>query len=139
MASCIYNSIIIIACCYYAFRARKIPDNFNESKFIAVSVYSTLVVSLAVIPVYTTATSVAQKIGALSVVLLLNTYLTLFCLYIPKLYAINFAPDDIQKTWGALSGTGNVPRVQPQRQSTSNQMNTNNNRNVKATPRSLVI
>ncbi len=44
LASCIYNMLIVIACCYYAFRARKVPSNFNESKFIAFSVYSTLVV-----------------------------------------------------------------------------------------------
>ena len=131
LGSSIYNSIIIIASCYYAFKARKIPDNYNESKFIAVSVYSTLIVSIAAVPVYTTATSVAQKIGALNVVLLVNTYLTLFCLYIPKLYAIHFASEDIQKTWGALSGTGNVSRSQPRLQPTSNQITKNNDTDVK--------
>ena len=102
LGSSIYNLIIIIACCYYAFKARKVEENFNESKFIAVSVYSTLIACLAAIPVYITATSVTQKIGAVSVVLLLNTYLTLFCLYIPKLYAIHFASDNIQQAWGRV-------------------------------------
>ena len=95
-ASSGYNAIILVACCYYAFKARRVPYNYNESKFIAISVYSTLIVCLAAIPVYTTATSVAQKIGALSVVLLVNTYLTLLCLYIPKLYAIRFASEEVQ-------------------------------------------
>ena len=139
LGSCIYNSTIIIACCYYAFKARKIPDNFNESKFIAVSVYSTTVVCLAAIPVYITATSVAQKISALNVVLLVNIYLSLFCLYIPKLYAIHFASEDIQKTWGTLSGTGSVFRVPPRLQPTSNQTIKTNNTDVRAPPRSLVI
>ena len=139
LASDIYNSIIIIACCYYAFRARKIPDNFNESKFIAVSVYSTLVVSLAAIPVYTTATSVAQKIGALNVVLLVNTYLTLFCLYLPKLYAIHFASENIQQTWDVSTGTSIGRRLPPRLKPTSNQMNEMNDTDAKATQRSLVI
>ena len=99
IASCVYNAIIIIACCYYAFRARKLPDNFNESKFIGVSIYSTLMICLAAVPVYFTATNVPQKIGALSVTMLFNVYLTLLCLYLPKLYAIHFAKDEIQATW----------------------------------------
>ncbi|XP_072018310.1 metabotropic glutamate receptor 8-like [Amphiura filiformis] len=93
-ASCAYNAVVIVACCYYAFRARGVPDNFNESKFIAVSVYSTLIVCLAAIPVYITATDVAQKIGALSVPLLYNTYLSLCCLYLPKIYAIHYKSMD---------------------------------------------
>ncbi|XP_072045659.1 metabotropic glutamate receptor 8-like [Amphiura filiformis] len=100
-----YNSAIIGACCYYAFKARKLPDNFNESKFIAVSVYSTLIVCLAAIPVYTTAIGVAQKIGALSVPLLVNTYLSLFCLYLPKIYAIHYQREDIQSTRGTGSAS----------------------------------
>ena len=97
-ASCAYNGIIIIACCYYAFRARKLPDNFNESKFIGVNIYSTLIIGLAAVPVYITATNVPHKIAALSVTLLFNVYLTLFCLYLPKVYAIHFAKDEIQTT-----------------------------------------
>ena len=116
LGSSIYNSIIIIACCYYAFKARKVEENFNESKFIAVSVYSTLIACLAAIPVYYTATSVTQKIGAVNVVLLLNTYVTLFCLYIPKLYAIHFASDNIQQAWDASSRIRNAPELSPRRQ-----------------------
>ena len=90
LASCVYNSLIIIACCVYAFKARKIPDNFNESKFIGVSVYSTVIICLSAIPMYVLAIQVAQMIGALCVTLLANTYLTLICLYLLKLYAIRF-------------------------------------------------
>ena len=137
LGSGVYNLVIIIACCYYAFKARKIPDNFNESKFIAVSVYSLLIVSLAAIPVYSTATSVAQKIGALSVVLIVNTYLTLFCLYIPKLYAINFASDDIQKTWDVSSGTSTSRRLSRRLKPTSNQMTDKDDTDAKASQSSL--
>ncbi len=90
LASCVYNSLIIIACCVYAFKARKIPDNFNESKFIGVSVYSTVIICLSAIPMYVLAIQIAQMIGALCVTLLANTYLTLGCLYLPKIYAIMF-------------------------------------------------
>ncbi len=88
--SSVYNAIILAACSYYAFRARRVPDHFNESKFIGVSVYSMILVCLAAIPVYATANDVSQKIGALCVPLLLNTYLSLVCLYLPKMFAIRY-------------------------------------------------
>ena len=108
LAAGIYNATIIVACCYYAFKARKVPSNFNESKFIAVSVYSTLIFCLAAIPLYTTADSVQQKIGVISVTLLINTYVTLLCLYIPKLYAIHFASDEINESKAAPGSQNNT-------------------------------
>ncbi|XP_072035366.1 metabotropic glutamate receptor-like [Amphiura filiformis] len=90
----IYNFIIITGCCIIALLARKVPSNYNESKFIGISVYSTLIVSLAAVPVYSTADVVLQKVATLCMVLLLNAYLTLICVYIPKLYAIRFVKDD---------------------------------------------
>ncbi|XP_072025081.1 metabotropic glutamate receptor 2-like [Amphiura filiformis] len=94
LASCVYNLILIIACCYFALRARKVPSNYNESKFIAISVYSTLIVCMAAVPVYSTAVAVLQKVATLCMALLLNAYLTLVCIYLPKLYAIHFAGED---------------------------------------------
>ena len=107
LAAGIYNAVLIVACCYYAFKARKVPSNFNESKFIAVSVYSTLIFCLAAIPLYTTANSVAQKIGVISVTLLVNIYVTLLCLYIPKLYAIHFASDEVNES-SPVPGSQNI-------------------------------
>ena len=104
-ASCIYNMLLVIVCCYYAFRARKVPSNFNESKFIAFSVYSSLIVCLAAIPVYSTAIDVTQMIAALNVALLLNSCLTLLCIYLPKLYAIHFGVDLSIETWSWKSDT----------------------------------
>ena len=101
--------LLIIGCCVYAFRARKVPSNYNESKFIGISVYSTVVVCLASVPVYSTAADVAQMIATLCVVLLLNSYLTLMCMYLPKLYAIHFAGDqDLAiETWRIGTGHSN--------------------------------
>ncbi|XP_038071228.1 metabotropic glutamate receptor 3-like [Patiria miniata] len=85
-----YNLVLILACCVFAFLARKVPDNYNESKFIGVSVYSTLLACLAAIAVYYTARDVSQKVAAICLAVLLNAFLTVGCVYIPKLYAIRF-------------------------------------------------
>ncbi|XP_038071125.1 metabotropic glutamate receptor 4-like [Patiria miniata] len=103
LASCVYNLLLILVCCYYAFKTRKVPSNYNESKFIAVSVYSTLVLCLAAVPVYTTAVAVLQKVATLCMALLLNAYLTLVCVYLPKLYAARFVEDLEVADWRSRS------------------------------------
>ncbi|XP_072043802.1 metabotropic glutamate receptor-like [Amphiura filiformis] len=96
LASCVYNLLIITACCVFAFLARKVPSNYNESKFIAITVYSTLVVCLAALPVYSTAIIVLQKKATLCITLLINAYITLIFLYTPKLYAIMFVLEGLK-------------------------------------------
>ncbi|XP_038071165.1 metabotropic glutamate receptor-like [Patiria miniata] len=93
MVSTLCNLLLVLACCYYAFKARKVPSNYNESKFIAISVYSTLVFGMAAVPVYITAATVLQKVATLCVAILLNSFLTLSCVYLPKLYAVRFGVD----------------------------------------------
>lgn len=50
--SLIYNIVLIILCTCYAFKTRKIPDNFNETKYIVFTMYSTCIVWMAFIPIY---------------------------------------------------------------------------------------
>ena len=111
IASCSYNLLIIITCCYYAFKTRKVPSNYNESKFIGISIYSTLLVSLAAIPVYLTAVAALQKIASLCLALLLNAFLTLLVLYLPKLYAIHFVDADLAvEEWRTMNTTSSGGR-----------------------------
>ena len=49
-----------------------------------------MIVCLAAVPVYSTAIHVIQRVATLCMALLLNAYLSLVCVYIPKLYAISF-------------------------------------------------
>lgn len=48
----LYNIILVTICTIYAFKTRKIPENFNESKFIGFTMYTTCVVWLSFIPIY---------------------------------------------------------------------------------------
>ena len=122
LASLVANLLLVLACCYYAFKARKVPSNYNESRFIAISVYSTLVFGMAAVPVYITAATVLQKVATLCVAILLNAFLTLFCVYLPKLYAIQLARDVQVSEWRAgddntgttgVSPTSSIVKVQP--------------------------
>lgn len=50
--SLVYNMVLILLCTTYAFKTRKIPENFNEAKYIGFAMYSTCIVWLAFVPIY---------------------------------------------------------------------------------------
>lgn len=52
MMSLVYNMFLILMCTLYAFKTRKIPENFNEAKYIGFTMYSTCIVWLAFVPIY---------------------------------------------------------------------------------------
>ena len=63
-----YPILLVIICTVYAVLTRKIPEAFNESKFIGFSMYTTCIIWLAFIPIYfTTAQHVALRITSMSV------------------------------------------------------------------------
>ena len=63
-----YPILLVIICTIYAVLTRKIPEAFNESKFIGFSMYTTCIIWLAFIPIYfTTGQHVALRITSMSV------------------------------------------------------------------------
>lgn len=86
----IYNLLLAAACAYHAFRTRKLPDNFNESKFIGMTVYTSIILWIAFIPSYITIQSKFYKGLPLTISLLINGLITTSCLFIPRLYALRY-------------------------------------------------
>lgn len=52
VVSLVYNMFLITTCTVYAVKTRKIPENFNESKFIGFTMYTTCIIWLAFVPIY---------------------------------------------------------------------------------------
>ncbi|XP_070576674.1 metabotropic glutamate receptor 3-like [Ptychodera flava] len=90
IASFSYNTILIIFCCFYAFKTRHLPDNYNESRFIAFCVYTTLVITIAFIPTYFAINVSSVRVIILSLATMLNATIILVFLYAPKIYALHF-------------------------------------------------
>ncbi|KAL3853232.1 hypothetical protein ACJMK2_016788 [Sinanodonta woodiana] len=94
LASLIYNIILIIICTCYAIKTRKIPENFNESKFIGFTMYTTCIIWLAFVPIYFgTLNSFQVQITTLCVSVSLSATVALGCLFAPKIYIIVFQPE----------------------------------------------
>ncbi|XP_024944385.1 metabotropic glutamate receptor isoform X2 [Cephus cinctus] len=90
----LYNATLILVSTIYAVKTRKIPENFNESKFIGFTMYTTCIIWLAFVPIYFgTGNSHETQITTLCVAISLSASVTLVCLYSPKVYIIVFQPD----------------------------------------------
>ncbi|XP_023289799.1 metabotropic glutamate receptor [Orussus abietinus] len=90
----LYNATLILLSTIYAVKTRRIPENFNESKFIGFTMYTTCIIWLGFVPIYFgTGNSHETQITTLCVAISLSASVTLICLYSPKVYIIVFQPD----------------------------------------------
>ncbi|GFQ97800.1 metabotropic glutamate receptor [Trichonephila clavata] len=94
MVAFAYPMVLILICTVYAILTRKIPEAFNESKYIGFTMYTTCIVWLAFIPLYFTTTDHDEiNVFTMSITVSLSATVTLFCLFTPKLYIILLHPD----------------------------------------------
>ncbi|KAK6176318.1 hypothetical protein SNE40_014622 [Patella caerulea] len=88
-----YNIFLIVLCTVYAFKTRKIPQNFNEAKYIAFTMYSTCIVWLAFITIYFGANHDFKiEIISLCMCVSISATTALFCLFAPKVYIVLLQP-----------------------------------------------
>ena len=86
--------LLTFGCAVFGFLTRKLPENFNESWYIFISVSTTIFIWIVILPTYFTTFYASFQAALLAVCLLLIASITLLCLYVPKLYAIYFVNEN---------------------------------------------
>ncbi|XP_077983546.1 metabotropic glutamate receptor 3-like [Glandiceps talaboti] len=108
--SLVYNMFLIILCTVYAFKTRKIPENFNEAKFIGFTMYTTCIVWLAFVPIYFgTGGDFRIQTTTLCIAVSLSASVALGCLFVPKVYIIVFQPEKNVRKLSCTSATFRKP------------------------------
>ncbi|XP_037700312.1 G-protein coupled receptor family C group 6 member A isoform X2 [Choloepus didactylus] len=82
-----YIAILAFICFIFAFKGRKLPENYNEAKFITFGMLIYFIAWITFIPVY--ATTFGKYLPAVEIiVILISNYGILCCTFFPKCYII---------------------------------------------------
>lgn len=94
MTALIYNIALILVCTFFAFKTRKLPDNFNEAKFISACVYTTLIMWLSFLPAYEIIDRHRYKAFLMGLDMLLNHAVIIALIFLPKIYAVVYVNNE---------------------------------------------
>lgn len=87
-----YNVILVLAGCVIAYLTRNVDSAFNESQYIAVTMYIYLLAGIILIPLYYTAgdsrSSIDRQFVLRCLGITLSMYFSLIALFVPKILAV---------------------------------------------------
>ncbi|KAI8795192.1 metabotropic glutamate receptor [Biomphalaria glabrata] len=89
-----YPIFLVLVCTVYAVITRKIPEAFNESKYIGFTMYTTCIIWAAFVVIYlSTSHNIQVRIATMCFSISLSATVALICMFTPKLYIILFRPE----------------------------------------------
>lgn len=95
-----YLVLISAICTIHAFKVRKLPENFNEARYIGFAMYILLLSTIAYFPVDFAGLESQSVTIVTCVTTLVSSYGLLGCMFAPKLYVILVHPE--QNTTAAV-------------------------------------
>lgn len=91
-----FDFFLIAMCTVYAVKTRNVPENFNEAKFIGFTMYTTLVIWIAFVPIYFNSNA---KVITLCLCISFSAIVALVLLFFPKIYIMLFKPEKNNRSY----------------------------------------
>ncbi|XP_053568142.1 G-protein coupled receptor family C group 6 member A-like [Bombina bombina] len=92
-----YIAVLAFICFIFAFKCRKLPENYNEAKFITFGMLIYFIAWITFIPVYATTFGIYLPAVEM-IVILISSYGILTCTFLPKCYIMVYKQDTNTKT-----------------------------------------
>lgn len=92
-----WHFAVVLVCCFFAVRTRHLPDNYNQSRFIAFAAFCSTIVFIAFTPAYFTSDSSRTKDLYSSLGAIIQATVILILLFIVRLYAVYFVAEERQQ------------------------------------------
>ena len=87
-----YLGILNVICVYLAFKTRKLPDNYNEAKYVSFTSLIMLCITFTMIPAYFGTSGPFQAaVASFGMIVFANA--VLLCMFLPKIYIIICKPE----------------------------------------------
>ena len=88
-----YILLLALLCTFEAFHARKLPESFNEGKFICFSMFAFVLMWVGYVPVCLDITGSTKQFMTCVFIILIN-FLTVTPIYLPKIHIILLRPEE---------------------------------------------
>ena len=89
-----YIGIVALICGVYAFKARKLPETYNEARYTSFAMFIFLLCWMMFIPIYFSTTSKLDRVIIWCYISLVVNIIIFILMYLPKLYTILFKPEE---------------------------------------------
>jgi hypothetical protein len=136
-----FDFFLILMCTVYAVKTRNVPENFNEAKFIGFTMYTTLVIWIAFIPIYFGSD---HKVLTMCLSISFSALVALILLFFPKCYIMLFKPEKNNRSYFTTAKNvrchiGYVPTVGISRHSSHSVSDPDGDKTLNTTPTGTVI
>lgn len=136
-----FDFFLILMCTVYAVKTRNVPENFNEAKFIGFTMYTTLVIWVAFVPIYFGS---QLKVLTMCLSISFSAICALVLLFFPKCYIMLFKPEKNNRSYFTTAKNvrchiGYVPTVGISRHSSHSVSDPDGEKTINTTPTGTVI